>query len=500
MKKTLINYLLIADLLLIVLAFGYLLVSFMLPPLRQLPTELEPGVMEDVFMAAAISGAEYIMGFLLCVFSLWRFRRGGHWSGLLHLAMISYLSMTVQLGTSPLCAYYLGSFLPDLGIYAGYLLVSALIAFYSTRTVKDKPVLRILTVFLILSVLVSFWVKRFCPEMPEEEFTFLVDQLPEYLSFFALAATVILALLRWRRFSFFFRWFLPMFFGELGFVGLAVAATMAGNAPWAEHFLAEILNVSRLESMTFFLWPMLSLHLLATIVAAVAELFHFEMERRTNAELQKQRIELSMVSYENLQNYNTSVMNLRHDMSRHFSVLRQLLDESPERAAAYLDDLVDIDKSIHSVIRTGNKLLDVLLNGKLAPLQDRGVLVNVIRAEAPENLSLSDAEGSSLVLNILDNAAAAVSAPGAAGQWIRLDMHLKNNFWVFQCDNSVPEGYYDRPRDEKDRSVRHGLGMGIIRNITERANGHLTVDKQEDSFSVTAALPVLPASSGQQNG
>ena len=91
------------------------------------------------------------------------------------------------------------------------------------------------------------------------------------------------------------------------------------------------------EQLTFYLAlsvPAISLAgLTAALVMALAEAVHREITRRTEERLLAQRFELAQSSNEALRRQNEQVMMLRHDMIKHFRVLRQMVTD--EKTAAY---------------------------------------------------------------------------------------------------------------------------------------------------------------------
>lgn len=50
------------------------------------------------------------------------------------------------------------------------------------------------------------------------------------------------------------------------------------------------------------------------------------------------------------------------------------------------------------------EVLDILINGKLSAAKDMGIRLDIVRAEAPKTLPVSDSDLCSLIVNILDNA------------------------------------------------------------------------------------------------
>ena len=132
-------------------------------------------------------------------------------------------------------------------------------------------------------------------------------------------------------------------------------------------------------------------------------------------------------------------------------------------------------------------MLDILLNGKLSQAISAGVRVELLRCHAPESLPLSDAELCSAVVNLMDNAFTAAAAPDVKVPYIRLDMHVKNNFFIFRLENSMGQV------PKKSPAPGHGLGLRIVRRILEGHGDMIEVEQIGDKCKVTFAVPLLPA-------
>ena len=160
------------------------------------------------------------------------------------------------------------------------------------------------------------------------------------------------------------------------------------------------------------------------------------------------------------------------------------------RAAAYIDELAGEAESVPGVVNTGNAMLDILLGSRLKTARDAGIDLKIDRLQAPERLPLTDAELSSLILNILDNAIAAAQAPGVEQPWIRLDCHEKNDFFVFNCENAATRAWMEG-HAKKAPADPHGFGKKIIERIMARHGSLLHTEMGEDSYRVTLAIPLL---------
>ena len=128
---------------------------------------------------------------------------------------------------------------------------------------------------------------------------------------------------------------------------------------------------------------------------------------------------------------------------------------------------------------------NIILNSKLSAAADAGIAVELMRAQAPPRLPLSDAELCSLVVNLMDNALEAAGAPGLEHPYIKLDLHIKNDFFAFTCENSITPEWLDR-----ETAPGHGLGLEIVRQIVKR-HGNLTkTEYGRDFYRVAVVLPL----------
>lgn len=178
---------------------------------------------------------------------------------------------------------------------------------------------------------------------------------------------------------------------------------------------------------------------------------------------------------------------LRHDMTRHLRALQGMVTEP--QAAAYLHALTGEAVETRTMANTGNQMIDLLLNSRLAAAQDAGIAVELQLAQAPERLGLSDTELCSLLMNLLDNAVAGAQAPGVAKPYLKLDLHIKNGFFVFVCENAATREWMEREHRKKPMQT-HGLGKKIIQQIVARHSGLLQTETGNDFYRVTLALPI----------
>lgn len=252
--------------------------------------------------------------------------------------------------------------------------------------------------------------------------------------------------------------------------------------PW--KYFGNPLSILELPRYPLTLLPPLTgVMTAAALAAALAEAACREAARRTEARLLAQRGELAQSSYEVLRRQHEQVMMLRHDMVKHLQFLRQATAD--EKTAAYLDELIGENEKIRPVIQSGNEMLDIILNGKLSAAAGAGITVEAVRTQAPESLPLTDAELCSLIMNLLDNALEAAAADGVKRRYIKLDMHIRNGYFVFTCENGATPDWIN-----KKAAPERGLGLKVVRQIVERYGNLSDVEHGEDYYKVTVLLPL----------
>lgn len=280
------------------------------------------------------------------------------------------------------------------------------------------------------------------------------------------------------------------------FCGCFCLATGAGAGMWAVSLVfsaltggsaaALFLDQIAMGSYGYVLYGLAILTAVSSLIATGADAVRREIKNRAETRLLAQRIQLSQSAYETMRGQHEQVMMLRHDMAKHFRLLRQMTGE--KKIAEYLDQLMGQNQTIRPVIQSGNEMLDIILNAKLGTAFDEGIKVDILQCQAPESFFLPDADLCSLIMNLMDNALESALAADRGQGYINLDMHIKNRFFVFVCENSATPEHMERPS-----ASGHGLGLKIVRQIAAKYE-ILTQNQQgEDFYKVTLAIPLKSA-------
>lgn len=434
----------------------------------------ESGLIAESFQTAIPAAWFFLAGALLLALFVWQAFRGKADVGLVCAAVMAFLWLTSRMDMTSFALFYFGQPPVDIALQCREFALTALLVFLCSRLAGRRRVFpAVLTGAQGLSAL-AFLLLQWRRTL---SFSFLSAMYAIDLA--ALLAALVCGFFERRKGSWFFRLFCPLTAAGIGLWAAAVC--------FSPERRAMALQQLALGSVPYFLWPLMLLMLVVALAVTVADVVRKEAARWAEARLLSERQELALAGYETMRRQHEEVMMLRHDMAKHLSLLRQMTGE-PE-VAAYLDELLGQNEKIRPVIQSGNEMLDIILNGKLSAAADAGINVEIVRMQAPEKLPLSDAELCSLLVNIMDNAVAAASAAGVEQPYIRLDAHLKSGFFVFSCKNSAAREWM-QGKEEHKTGPTHGLGLKIIRQISERYGDLMETERGTDDYKVMLAIPL----------
>ena len=434
----------------------------------------ESGLIAESFQTAIPAAWFFLAGALLLALFVWQAFRGKADVGLVCAAVMAFLWLTSRMDMTSFALFYFGQPPVDIALQCREFALTALLVFLCSRLAGRRRVFpAVLTGAQGLSAL-AFLLLQWRRTL---SFSFLSAMYAIDLA--ALLAALVCGFFERRKGSWFFRLFCPLTAAGIGLWAAAVC--------FSPERRAMALQQLALGSVPYFLWPLMLLMLVVALAVTVADVVRKEAARWAEARLLSERQELALAGYETMRRQHEEVMMLRHDMAKHLSLLRQMTGE-PE-VAAYLDELIGQNEKIRPVIQSGNEMLDIILNGKLSAAADAGIKVEIVRMQAPEKLPLSDAELCSLLVNIMDNAVAAASAAGVEQPYIRLDAHLKSGFFVFSCKNSAAREWM-QGKKEQETGPTHGLGLKIIRQISERYGDLMETERGTDDYKVMLAIPL----------
>lgn len=183
----------------------------------------------------------------------------------------------------------------------------------------------------------------------------------------------------------------------------------------------------------------------------------------------------------------------RHDYRNHIQTMKAHLDKGElKELAQYLEDLnVDLT-TVDTVIKTGNVMMDAILNSKLSLAKSRHIAVNA-KAVTPASLAVSEVDLCIILGNLLDNAMeACLKVNPEEKRFIRVYIDIMKGQLYIYVMNSIadsPKRFGKIYLTGKD-SKRHGFGLLRIDKVVEKYHGYLERQDEEGVFATEILLPL----------
>ena len=194
---------------------------------------------------------------------------------------------------------------------------------------------------------------------------------------------------------------------------------------------------------------------------------------------------------EEVQNIYKTMRGWRHDYHNHIQTLLALCGDE-ERTKEYLYKLNDDLTQVDTVIKTGNVMVDAILNIKLSLIASKNIQVNA-KAHVPENLGISEIDLCTIIGNLLDNALeACLQQNEEEERFIRVNIGiLKEQLYIAVHNSSKGtlrknKGRYLSTKKEKG----HGFGLMRVDSIVEKHQGFLNRQDEDGVFATEILLPI----------
>ena len=428
----------------------------------------------------------FALEILLLAAFIWRAFLGRFSASLAVLAVAVQLQICSVLTKADFFSQYFGDFPVDLQSMTFHLSIGVLLIFLALYAERLRLLFLIMALIQCLSTGVSVLV-QIRTDLLSDEWNLFCIQLPQITGFLTLFLCVPCAFVLWYRGNKFFSRFaqtaLLLNLGYASFLLIAIPLIPGYTSSVIARIAGDFTNLLPVFSLKL-IWI---LCLISSFTALISKILEEESQRRIEASVLSAKNKLTLESYENLRLQSEEIMMLRHDTTRHYAMLRSLAEESPEKLCNYLDNLIEQTKNVRPVVASGNEMLDIIINGKLAIAAEKGIHAEISRADAPKELPLRDTELCCLIMNILDNAIEAASRSGIKTPCIHLDFHCKDRHFIFSCENSKAA---DSSRHKKTPIPSHGYGLKIIHQITKQWGDMVSVQEEKGKYKISVVIPL----------
>lgn len=212
-----------------------------------------------------------------------------------------------------------------------------------------------------------------------------------------------------------------------------------------------------------------------------------QRQLNTNLILQKTALDNELLHKNEL--LYQDLRNLHHKLHSHIFHMKSLLDQQHYgELNQYFDKLYTQDFPLIYHYDTGNITVNTILNQKFSFAQLYQIPME-IDAVLPANLPMEETDLCSLLSNLMDNAIdASLKEPSP---YLRVQLKTHHDYLLIKTQNRMEKNVLlDNPtlQTTKYRLTDHGVGLRIIRAITQKYCGEMNYEYVNGYFTVNLML------------
>ncbi len=232
--------------------------------------------------------------------------------------------------------------------------------------------------------------------------------------------------------------------------------------------------------------------ILGLLLLLVLLLWVLVMPRYVSRRITRFQDELVNRHYDEVETMYRKMRGWRHDYHNHIQTLKAYMGMGQHaQACAYLDRLEDDLANVDTVLKTGNMMVDAILNSKLTLIRERNIPVDAT-AMVPENIPVSDIDLSVLIGNLLDNAMEACAQLPEGERFIRVYIDvIKQQLYISVTNSMSGKASRKGGRFLSAKQGHHGFGLLRIDDIVSRHKGYINRQTESGVFATEVMLPLI---------
>lgn len=201
--------------------------------------------------------------------------------------------------------------------------------------------------------------------------------------------------------------------------------------------------------------------------------------------------ELIQTHYAEVENMYRQMRGWRHDYRNHMQMMKSFAAAGDmEAIREYLDKLDKDLATVDTVVKTGNKMTDAILNSKISLAKSKDIPVTA-DAHVPVALTTSELDLCIIIGNLFDNAIEASMELPENERMIRVYMDMKNTQLYMSFTNMTARKKLKKENGRflTNKGEGHGFGLVRIDTIVERNSGYINRNSEDGAFTTEILLP-----------
>jgi len=201
--------------------------------------------------------------------------------------------------------------------------------------------------------------------------------------------------------------------------------------------------------------------------------------------------DLVVKHYNEVQHIYDQMRGWRHDYHNHIQTMKAFLALGQDTEHTQYLNKLDADlTSVDTMLKTGNVMVDAILNSKISIAKD--ISINA-KATVPQELVISEIDLCIIIGNLLDNAIeACLKLPNPKARFIRVYVGRHKSMLYISVTNAIDSRPKKRGQGylSTKKSPSHGFGLSRIDRIAAKYGGFVNRQTEEGAFATEITLPL----------
>ena len=232
---------------------------------------------------------------------------------------------------------------------------------------------------------------------------------------------------------------------------------------------------------------------ISLLIGAIFLICRYVFNRLVDRRINNYQNELISKHFNEVENVYKQMRGWRHDYHNHIQVMKAYLSLGKyEDMDKYLSELHKDLTNIDTVIKTGNIMVDAILNSKLSIAISNDIKINA-KATVPKDLKILDMDLCVIIGNLMDNAMeATMKLENLDERFIRIYIREMKSQLYISITNSVG-GEVKKINLEyltTKLGINHGFGLKRVDSIVKKYNGFINRQNEEGVFATEIILPI----------
>lgn len=237
----------------------------------------------------------------------------------------------------------------------------------------------------------------------------------------------------------------------------------------------------------------------ALLTAAVIPLIRYYLVHLVDRRIAQYQSDLLEKHCEEVENMYRQTRGWRHDYHNHIQTMKAYLSMGETaKLERYLGELDADLAAVDTVIKTGNVMIDAVLNSKISLAKAKSIEVEA-KAIVPKELSVPEVDFSLIIGNLMDNAMEACLKVEESKRFIRIYMDiLKGQLYIYiinSTEGKVKGKITAAGKKNQYLSGKggrsHGFGLMRVDRVVERYKGYIDRQDEENVFVTEIMLPLV---------